>query len=180
MDKVKNMIPHIIMCAIETVIGVLLFINPVGFTSGILIAFGVVMTCLGVLSIIQYFRRTPSEAMLKNELSKGIIFVLIGLFCMFRSKWFILTFPMLTIIYGILTLLMGVSKIQWAVDMLRFKQKYWFVAMLGSVLTTIFSILIIANPFTSTSILWKFIAVSMIIEAVIDLISIIFGSRQFK
>ena len=75
---------------------------------------------------------------------------------------------------------MGVSKIQWAVDMLRFKQKYWFVAMLSSVLTTIFSILIIANPFASTSILWKFIAVSMIIEAVIDLISIIFGSRQFK
>lgn len=41
---------------------------------------------------------------------------------MFQYNWFIATFPLLTILYGILILLTGFFKVQWAMDMIRMKQ----------------------------------------------------------
>ena len=87
------------------------------------------------------------------------------------------TFPLLTVLYGILTLVSGVSKVQWAVDMLRAKQKYWFVEVISAVLTIICAILILTNPFTSTAFLWTFIGVSMIVEAVVDVIAFFLGRK---
>lgn len=98
---------------------------------------------------------------------------------MFRSNWFIVTFPLLTVIYGVLTLLGGINKVQWAIDMLRAKQKYWFVAIISAVLTLVFSALILANPFASTAVLWTFIAVTLIVEAVIDIVAFILGRKSF-
>ena len=98
---------------------------------------------------------------------------------MFRSNWFIVTFPLLTVIYGVLTLLGGINKVQWAIDMLRAKQKYWFVAIISAVLTLVFSALILANPFASTAVLWTFVAVTLIVEAVIDIVAFILGRKSF-
>ena len=98
---------------------------------------------------------------------------------MFRSNWFIVTFPLLTVIYGVLTLLGGINKVQWAIDMLRAKQKYWFVAIISAVLTLVFSALILANPFASTAVLWTFFAVTLIVEAVIDIVAFILGRKSF-
>ena len=71
-------------------------------------------------------------------------------------------------------LVSGIGKLQWAIDMLRKNQKYWFVALIGAILSMLFAILIIANPFTTTAILWTFIAVSLIIEAIADVLTFIF------
>lgn len=72
---------------------------------------------------------------------------------------------------------MGISKIQQAIDMLRMKRKYWMLAVMNAVLTIIFSVLILSNPFASTAILWTFIGVTLIIEAFIDLLTVIFGRK---
>lgn len=93
------------------------------------------------------------------------------IFIMFRSEWFIVTFPILTVFYGALSLAGGIGKIQWAVDMLRQKQKYWYIEIFGAILSVIFSVLILANPFASTAILWTFIGVSLLVEAVVDIIA---------
>lgn len=100
-----------------------------------------------------------------------------GLFCALKSEWFIATFPLLTVIYGVVTLMTGLSKVQWAIDMLRQKQKYWFVALIGALLTLVFAVLILCNPFSSTAIPWTFIAISLIVEAVMDILAFVFGKR---
>ena len=100
-----------------------------------------------------------------------------GLFCALKSEWFIATFPLLTVIYGVVTLMTGLSKVQWAIDMLRQKQKYWFVALIGALLTLVFAVLILCNPFSSTAILWTFIAISLIVEAVMDILAFVFGKK---
>lgn len=65
-----------------------------------------------------------------------------------------------------------------AVDMLRSKQKYWFLAAIGAALTVVCAVLILTNPFTSTVFLWTFIGVSMIIEAIVDIIAFIWGRKN--
>ena len=177
MRKINRSTGNLLTCIFETMVGILLLIDPVGFTSGIIVVFGIVLAVIGAISLFRYFREDAETASQESGLAKGIIFAIFGLFCAFKSEWFMVTFPLLTVLYGILTLVSGVSKVQWAVDMLRAKQKYWFVEVISAVLTIICAILILTNPFTSTAFLWTFIGVSMIVEAVVDVIAFFLGRK---
>lgn len=168
---------HLIMCAAELIIGVLLLINPVGFTRGIIIAFGVLLALQGIDSIVKYMRDIPEAAAEGNLLSKGLLMTCAGLFCMFRSGWFLVTFPALTKLYGIMALVCGFGKLQWAVDLLRFKQKRWFVALIGAGLSLGHAILIMTNPFGSAATLWIFIGTALIAEAIIDAVTLVFENK---
>ena len=177
MKKLDRNTGNLIMCITEAVIGILLLINPIGFTSGIIIALGVVLTLQGAKELLSYFKADPDSAAAGNGLAKGLLMAVSGIFCMFKAEWFIVTFPILTVFYGVLTLVGGISKIQWAVDMNRQKQNYWYIEVLGAVLTILFAILILTNPFASTAILWTFIGISLIAEAVIDILAFVLGRK---
>ena len=178
MNKVNSGNSSLLMSLIEIVIGILLLINPVGFTSGIIVALGIVLTFMGIGQVIGYFRVDAEEAASSGKLTKGILFVILGLFCAFKSEWFIATFPVITILYGVLILVTGVSKFQKAVDMVRVKQKYWFVALISALLTLVFAALILSNPFASAAVLWTFIGISLIVEAAMDLVTFIFARKS--
>lgn len=178
MKKVVSGNSNLLMSIVEIIIGILLLINPIGFTSGIIIALGIALMLMGLGQIIKYFATEAEEAAAGGKLSKGILFAVLGGFCAFKSGWFIATFPVITILYGVLILVTGVSKLQKSVDMARIKQKYWFVALIGALLTLVFAILIIANPFTSTAVLWTFIGVTLIVEAVMDVVTFIFAKKS--
>ena len=145
------------MCIAEVLIGILLLIGPIDFTSGIINTLGFILALNGLRHTIRYFKEDPEEAAAQGSLVKGLIFLIAGLFCAFKSEWFIATFPVLTVIYGVAALMTGISKVQWAIDMLRLKQKYRFFALIGAGLTLTFAILILCNPFSATAILWAFI-----------------------
>lgn len=177
MSQFKRNSGNLLMCIAELLVGILLLINPIGFTSGIIIAAGIVLSLNGARHFIHYFREDPQYAAAEGSLFRGISYLLFGLFCVFNSQWFIVTFPVFTVVYGVAILLTGINKVQWAIDMLRQKQKYWFVALIGAVLTLTFAVLILCNPFSTTAILWTFIAVSLIVEAVVDILTYIFGKK---
>lgn len=168
---------RLLICIGEIVLGALLLINPVGFTSAVLIVLGVLLILLGAMRLVGYFRAEPSQAAEGGGLVEGLVFLLAGLFCIFRWQWFVVTFPILTIVYGILTLVNGLNKLQYAVDLLRLGQRYWYVAMIGAALTLVFGVVIVANPFATTAFLWTFIAVSLLAEAVLDLVAMLFGRK---
>lgn len=166
---------NLIICIGEIVIGALLLFNPVGFTSAVLIALGVLLAVLGGIRLVGYFRTPPELAARGGGLVLGLLFLLTGLFCILRWEWFVLTFPLLTAVYGALTLANGLNKLQGAVDALRLGLRYWYLAMIGAVVTLLFGVLIVLNPFTSTAVLWTFLAVSLIVEAVLDILSFVLG-----
>lgn len=162
---------------VEIVIGVLLLINPIGFTRGIIIAFGLGMIVLGIYKVIKYFSAKPETAIQQGDFSKGVLFTLLGVLCAFNSAWIMATFPAITAFYGIIILIVGVSKLQAAVDMIRIKQGSWGAMLLSAVLTLVFAVLIICNPFTSTAILWTFIGITLIVSAVLDIIAFIASKK---
>ena len=178
MNKLNVSAGNILLCTAEIIIGILLLINPVGFTSLIITMLGIVLSVMGISDIVGYFREEPEKASKEKGLSMGLLLATAGIFCIFKSEWFIATFPIFTVFYGIITLVIGFGKIQWAVDMLRKKEKYWFIEVIGAALTVVFSVLIIANPFASSGILWTFIAVSLIVEALVDIVAIIFERKK--
>ena len=177
MTKSNRTIMNLIICISEILIGVLLLIDPVGFTSAVLMILGIALMILGAWKTVSYFRTSPEAAAQNGGLVVGIVCVLLGAFCVFRWEWFLVTFPVLTVVYGVITLINGINKVQWAVDLLRLKQRFWFVSLIGAALTLVFGILILTNPFTTTAILWTFIAVTLIAEAALDIVTFILARK---
>lgn len=160
------------VCLIELVIGIILLFRPVGFTNAIIVTVGVMLCLKAIKNIVDYFRAKPADASQDSLLTRGLLTLLAGLFCTFNSEWFIAAFPMITMLYGIFLLMLGMGKIQWMIDLLRLKDKKWFWAAIAAALTIIPALLIILNPFSSTAFLWTFVAVSLIVDAVMDTVSL--------
>lgn len=179
MRALKENANGIIFSVFEIIVGLLLLINPAGFTSAIIMVAGVVLMVLGFFEIIKYFRTDAVEAARSQMLVKGLVAILTGAFCAFRTEWFIVTFPVLTIIYGIVILITGMGKIQLTVDMLRLKSKKWFWAALNAAISVICAIVILNTPFASTAVLWIFTGATLMVEGIFDLITI-FTDRKME
>ena len=177
MKSLKENLTGIVLCLFELIVGILLLINPVSFTTWIIMIAGIVMMILGLVEVVKYFRSGVKEGSLGQTLAKGLLFLLGGGFCVFKTEWFIVTFPVLTIIYGVIILVTGVGKIQLMVDMLRQKNKKWFWAAINAVVSIVCAIVILKSPFTSTAGLWMFTGVSLIAEGVLDIVTMIVGKK---
>lgn len=178
MNAFKENANSIALCLFELIVGILLLINPIGFTSGIITITGLVLMAFGIIEIVKYFKESLVEAAIGQTLVKGLVFILAGGFCTFKTEWFVRTFPVLTIIYGIVILLTGISKVQLTVDMLRRKNKKWFWAAINAVISIICAIVILNSPFTSTAVLWSFTGITMIFEGVLDVITMIIKKNE--
>lgn len=178
MKFIKQHANSIILCLFEVLVGILLLIDPIGFTSGIIIAFGIVLLVTGLISVIGYFRMDALEAASSQALVKGLIALAAGAFCVFKAQWFIITFPLLTILYGVAVLGAGFAKIQWTVDAIRLKLDKWFLPALSAVISLLCAIIILSNPFASTLALWMFTGISLIVEAVFDVVALFFNQKE--
>lgn len=178
MVRVKENIGNILMFLGELIVGILLLINPLGFTKTIIIGIGICFTVMGILQIIKYFQAHILDILHEHSLSNGLILTVFGVFCVFWSDWFITTFPVLTVIYGVIILITGLKKVEWMVTALRLKRKYWYVTGINALLTIIFSVVVIGNPFSTITMLWQFTGIMLIIEAIFDVVSIVFGIKE--
>ena len=164
----------------ELLVGILLFIEPIRFTSGILLGVGIILLIFGAICLLRYFRAEPVQAALEQNLAKGLVMLLLGGFLAFQTDRAISLFPLLTHLYGIAILIVGIVKLQQGVDLLRLKLRYWFLAGINAALAILFAVVILSNPFASTVALWQVAAISLIAEAVFDVIVLIMTGREKK
>ncbi len=178
MKELKQNGNAIIMCVIEVVVGILLLVNPVNFTTSIIIAAGIALMISGLLNVIRYFRSNPEEAAVGQLLMQGLVALAAGAFCAFNPGWFIITFPVIAILYGVAVLVGGLSKIQITVDMLRAKNSKWWWGAISAAISIVCALVIINNPFSSTVVLWWFTGISLIVEAVFDIVTLITSRKN--
>lgn len=170
----------ILYSLLQAIVGILLLIDPMGLTSGILVTFGVVLTVMGVVSIVNYFRTPIETASNEQYLMKGLLSALVGCFCIFCTEWLVATLPLLSIIYGVIMLLAGLTKVQLTFDALRKKEGKWFLGLISAAISIVCAVVVLANPFTTTAVLWVFTGVTMIVDAVFDVFAVLFGGKKKK
>lgn len=177
MRRLKENRNGVIISLFEIFVGILLLVNPIGFTSGIVIAAGILLCVYGIVSVFRYFGTNIEEAMIHQDLSKGLLAILGGMFCIFKSEWFAIAFPMLTILYGVFMVVSGIGKVQWAMDLLRLGRR-WGLAAASAVLSLVFGFVILQSPFETMEILWTFTGITMIVEAVFDIAALVYVARN--
>ncbi|MDE7220977.1 MAG: DUF308 domain-containing protein [Oscillospiraceae bacterium] len=174
----KILTGKILLCICEILVGILLLIDPEAFTTAIITGLGLILFALGAISVFSYFRTPPAEAQQGRGLVRGLCAILGGMFCIFRSNWFVLTFPLLTMMYGVSILFIGLTRVQWAVDMLRMKRERWPFAMISAAISVTAGTVILLDPFGAAGLLWRFVAIALLVEALVDLGVMIFMHRS--
>lgn len=164
----------------ELLSGVLLLINPEGFTRAIIQLLGLCMTVIGLWTAIGYFRKPVKEVMADQRLSKGLAALALGLFGLFNAGWFLSAFPVLATLYGVLMLVGGFVKMQASADLFRLGQRKWYVAAVSAALSVIGAAVILCDPFTSIAALWIFTGVMLMVQAAADTTAAILNGRDRK
>lgn len=162
----------ILTCILEIVVGVLLLINPVGFTSIIIVGSGVLLSLAGLLSIIRYFMMKPELAAQKQLLFKGLISLMTGTVCITKYEWFLSAFPLLTVLYAIAMLILAAARLQKMADMRRMSLPCWYMPGIAAALAAVLATIILINPFGAVTAVWTFVAISLIAEAIVEIITI--------
>ncbi|MCM1045743.1 MAG: DUF308 domain-containing protein [Candidatus Gastranaerophilales bacterium] len=180
MDIRRQTWSTILLCITEAVAGVLLLIRPVSLTSAIIMIAGIALIANGIISMIRYFKSSPEAAALSGLLTRGLVSAVAGAFCTLNPQWFIVTFPVIAVLFGIAVLIVGLGKVQLTVDLLRLKNRRWWWGAISAAVSVLCAIVIIRNPFSSTMVMWWFMGISLIIEAVFDLLTLIMSRRIIR
>lgn len=174
MEFIKKHLSTLLVCAFEIIIGILLLINPLGFTQGIFIAIGILALVLGIRSIIRYFKAAPEDAAHTADLFIGLTAIAFGCFCTIRQNWIIAAFPVLAVFYGVAQILGGFQKIQLTVDALRLKSNMWYFFAISAALSLLLGAIIIGNPAMAIMSVWVFTGISLIVEGIFDAVTMWF------
>lgn len=177
-EKFRENLSAIIILLLEAAVGLLLLIDPVAFTSAIIIAIGLALLFYGVAAVLRYFNTDALAAAAGQGLAIGLLTISAGLFCILRTDWLVQTFPVLTILYGLAVLVAGFIKTQMTVDLLRLNRPGWIWMAVSAALSLVLAALILFNPFETTVFLWRITAVMLLAGAVWDIVTLIVSAKR--
>lgn len=178
MKKFANYLVKTVAYIAEILLGVVLLINPEGFTSWIIIAAGIAMVVTGLWHVLRYFNLEPELAMREHDLSTGLFLAAAGAICIFKTAWVLGLFSHLTMLYAIALLILGFIKLQSTVDLLRLKRRGWALSLVNAALTVVLSVIILIDPFGAMAALWQLTGVSIIVIALLDIAVMIFSALK--
>lgn len=176
---IKNF-KNILLCLFELIAGLLIVINSKGFNKAIIaiVGFGLILT--GLVQVIKYYRFDPKAAAQKNYLMKGLLLLSAGCFCAFRSNWFLSVLPSFSFALGVGIFVIGLTKIQKAMDMARMDQKQWYYAFIGAAVSLACAATVLNGPTSTKKILWVFTGIILILVAIADTAMLVTSIRPSK
>ena len=169
MKNYKKNAKNIFICLFELIIGLLVAINSTGFDKAVIVMAGIGLILAGLLQVIRYYRAEPQAAAHKNYLMKGLLLLSSGCFCAFRTNWFINVLPSFSFLLGVGIFVIGLTKIQKAMDMVRMDQSQWYYDFIGAAVSLACAATVLNGPTATKKILWIFTGIILILVAGADI-----------
>lgn len=169
----SSKIGNILLCVAEIVVGVLLLINPDKVTSAFVICAGAAMILGGVVCCTLYFVGEAEAMVIKQLLFKGLLLIILGILCVTQYGVLLAALPFVTWVYAIAMLILAAYKVQCTVDILRLSGIRWYFPAISAALAVVLALFILLNPNTAMNVVWGFMGVSIILEAALEIATII-------
>ena len=166
-------IGNILLCIAEIIVGVLLLVNPDAVTSAFIIGAGAVMILTGIVFCTLYFVGEAEKMVIKQLLFKGLLLIILGILCVTQYGILLAALPFVTWVYAIAMLILAAYKVQCTVDILRLSGIRWYFPAISAALAVVLALFILLNPNTAMNIVWGFMGVSIILEARLEIATII-------
>lgn len=159
------------------ILGLCLVIWPYISAKVLCYLFGVLILITGIVRIVCYTRRGVSTFFHYYEFPLGLLDILLAVFFFSRSQHVILVLP---IVIGIMIMIDSIFKLQMAIDLKRLGLRKWWSMLLLSILSILFSFLLILDPFEGSMTLMIFIGLSLIVDSIQSLCSVIYASKYIR
>ena len=108
--------------------------------------FGGIIFIDGVIHLISYIKTDKQYRAMSFEFMEGIIEILVGILVIKSSAYLSTIFP---IMLGIWIVVKSILKIQIALNLQTIPESRWVQMLIMSVITAIFGLIVILNPFSS-------------------------------
>ncbi|MGN0427450.1 MAG: HdeD family acid-resistance protein [Agathobacter sp.] len=159
------------------ILGLCLVIWPYISAKVLCYLFGVLILITGIVRIVCYTRRGVSAFFHYYEFPLGLLDILLAVFFFSRSQHVILVLP---IVIGIMIMIDSIFKLQMAIDLKRLGLRKWWSMLLLSILSILFSFLLILDPFEGSMTLMIFIGLSLIVDSIQSFCSVIYASKYIR
>ncbi len=178
MKRIIDRFGGLIMAVCEILVGAVLFWDHEKFSMGIIMTAGVLLVSAGIINMINYFRKSPEDGAESMAMTLGLLYIIVGFFCVFQAQWFLDTFPLITVLYGAALMLLGIRKIAVSIDLVRLHARHWYWRLIGGLVTSVCAVVIMYNPFDKRDMLWMFVKTAFIVVGVIDIAALIAGALK--
>ncbi|MBQ6153609.1 MAG: DUF308 domain-containing protein [Ruminococcus sp.] len=174
-SKWKLLLPAILVILFEAAVGVMLLINPLGFTRWVIFALGALLVILSIVFLVIFIRaRKAGEKALGPEIGAIICFIIGAFFMIFsQTEAVIGLINSFYIFFGIVIFIVGLNKIiSFIVRRHNDTMISWFNIFSGIIALGL-GVLIVFFPRESAGIAWTIMGISLLLEAVFDIVSVI-------
>ena len=173
MNMIKVNFPTGLLILLELIIGYRLFKDPVGFTRMLIVLFGIVLLIIAVFSLLRYYQSKQEGGGDAMSLTVGVVLLIIGGLCAFNSVTIIGLITAAAIIYGVILIISGVYKLNNYFHMQKAGVVVSGMNAASVVVAVVLGLLIALFPKSAAFSIWQVAGIVLIVEAVIDIISIV-------
>lgn len=157
----------LITSIIFVIVGLFLFIKPDTTISLISYTFGGVLLLMGLINVYKYFSSNNKLNMFSFDLAYGVLLVIAGLFLIIDTSIFA---KVINIILGIWIIVNSITKFQYGIVLKKVKNSDWGYTIFVSLLSFLWGVLLLVNPFESALTITQIIGIFIIVYAVLDII----------
>lgn len=176
-DWIKKLSVSLLLAAGELILGLLLLINPMGLTTFVIVALGIVGILLGAYHLYHYIRLPREEAAKTWSLATGAGFLAVGIAAVANQHWLVQLLGTLTTLYGALSLAAALMKLQIAVDALRSNRPFWYLMAISFAVSAVLATLLFVQAFGEGSV-WIVAGIVLLLLAVLDGAYFILGRKK--
>ena len=159
-------IGYLVMSGLLCLLGLILMIYPEMSITVFYYALGAILLAYGIVKIIGYFSKDLYRLAFQFDLAFGVLLVTVGLILLFHPAKVI---SLIHIILGIVIFSDSLFKIQIVIDSKRFGVSTWWLIAAFAVLTGIFGLLVMLNPFESASVIMILLGAALFLEGILSL-----------
>lgn len=170
MEKLKNHLPMIIIIALELAVGILLFISPEFFTKALSVIIGISLIGLGIFFLVRIFTGRETGPMSWLAIVISVVAMTVGVFCTF---FFDSVVAIVGVFYGIMLIIAAIVKVKVYFDLNRSGIYASPLRLVGAFISLVLGVIILINPFKAVETYWIFTGVSLIVQAIVDVVTLV-------
>lgn len=149
--------------------GILFIAFPESSTRIICYATGILACLWGLVRLVAHFKIDSIEVFGSYGMVQGAALLIVGVAIIAKPD---VLAQFITAVFGIVMLVDGILKIQYAIDLGRIKVNGWIWVLITAILMIVLGIISIVNPFDTASALMIFLGCILIADGIADLVII--------
>lgn len=174
----KNIKREIIFADVAILIlGLLMVIFPGHSNNIICITGGILLGIWGLIRLVTYFAAVKNGPFSSFGLVQGATLVSFAIFFIVAPH---VIAPFLVAVMGLILMISAVLKIQYTVDFLRLKEKFWYVALIGAIVAITLGTITFFNLKNTGTGIMLYLGISFLVNGVWDIVSVLLLSNVSK